>query len=154
MILSLGTSQKVLRTEITRFYASDPQLLEQYHILAPCNIQEAVNHTVNAIEKCHQQGGATLVCKEYYLTFINNLLFAFFILPEYRKTHKKEFLSLIDELGLDTACIWEKNKRGKLFFERNKFKFVERKVDTSENQIYLIYASNSITCSSGGRNGN
>lgn len=137
--------QKNLHAEIHRFYSSDQELIEKYHVLAPCCIQDAVNHTVAAIEGCHSSGGVTLVCKEYYLTFLNNLLFAFFILPQYRKTHKGEFLMLVNELGLDTACIWEKNVRAKLFFERNKFKFVERNLDPSENQIYLIYASNSIT---------
>lgn len=130
---------------IEGFYSQDPELLQNYHILAPCSLQQAVNDTVYRINQFIENGGKFVLTDDYYhLTHESHdtcILCAFFISVKKRGDAKvkKAFWESVDREYITHACIWEKNIRAKAFFEKNNLKFVDKVYDPELGCNYLIY---------------
>jgi len=119
------------------YYEGDQDLLDKYHILAPTDLESACNDTSDAIDICHASGGVSYFRREWYATIYNRHLFAWCIKPEFRKSHKQEFIDFVKQ-KCDTIAIYKRNERANLFLIKNGFIFV-KEVQPNEGENYLIF---------------
>lgn len=138
----------IKKADIQRFYAKDADLINQFHVLAPTTLANAVEHTFKRVRECEGFGCQTTVTQNWYGTIGKHdnctILYAFFIDVEQRKKEsvKHGFLSFLKEKGVTHACVWDRNIRAKRFFKKNNFKFVMKISDDDENQEYCVYQLN------------
>ena len=137
---------------ISACYETDPDLLERYHVLAPVDLQTAINHTVQQFLKSSEMGFYTM----YELRIDGNLvgyfgrevphknmqlLCGFFILPKYRtKEVMLKFWRIVRskfEKEIWTY-IFDKNTRAVQYLTKKGFIFVGREYIAHEQQ-YAIF---------------
>ena len=120
---------------VLKCYETDQDLLDKFHILAPANLQEAVNHTCQTFVDISNKGVFEMFEATLDDVFIGyfavehvtvpygklRLLNGFFLLPEYRKPDvKKAFIECVRKKfpnGILTG-LYSKNERAIKFFKK------------------------------------
>ena len=128
-----------LKEAITKFYSSDDDLIEKFHIIAGSGLEACIDRTVDDL-------------KDFDVTYIFNkeeligyfatetkayitILIGFFIMPEYRK-EKKYWNEIIEALPEFALCgLYNKNTRAQRFFEKQEYKIINETVD---GRIYRV----------------
>ena len=128
-----------LKEAITKFYSSDNDLIEKFHIIAGNGLEACVNRTVDDLKDLEI---AYIFEKEELIgyfaldkTVYHNFLVGFFIMPEYRKDHKY-WNEIIEALPEFTICgLYNKNIRAQKFFAKQGYNVINKVVD---GNVYKI----------------
>ena len=128
-----------LKEAITKFYSSDNDLIEKFHIIAGSGLEACVNRTVDDLDKVdityiydkEELIGYFATDTQPYITY----LIGFFIMPEYRKD-KKYWNEIIDTLPVGTISgLYNKNIRAQKLYIKQGYKILSKTVD---GRIYRI----------------
>jgi GNAT superfamily N-acetyltransferase len=134
---------------VAKAWASDPSLIEKYHVRAGQGLEACVMDTLEALNKCQglrfydvyeHEDLAGFFATEYFR--YGNFLTTFFLYPQFRSLkNKKDFISLIleffgKERDLYTA-VYSNNKRAVDFLEENGFYIIEIGID-KDKEFYIF----------------
>jgi GNAT superfamily N-acetyltransferase len=134
---------------VAKAWASDPSLIEKYHVKAGQGLKACIDDTLQALEKCNalrfydvyeHEDLAGFFATEYFK--YGNFITTFFLYPEFRSLkNKKEFISLMleffgKERSLYTA-VYSHNKRAVDFLEENGFEIIEIGLD-KDKEFYIF----------------
>lgn len=136
------------RGVLSACYKQDSELVEKYHVLAPTNLEKAIDHTANIFES--SEGFEMHVVYEqgdllgYFGRQVTDIevLKGFFIMPAFRnKEGVRIFWNYVYKIFAPDiyTCIYENNIRAEQFLLREKFIFVRRVFDQKEQRNYNIY---------------
>ena len=134
---------------VARAWASDPSLVEKYHVKAGQGLEACVKDTLEVLGKCHALRFYDVYDHEYLAGFFateyfryGNFLTTFFLYPNFRSLkNKKDFISLIleffgKERDLYTA-VYSHNKRAVDFLEDSGFVIIEIGLD-KDKEFYIF----------------
>ena len=113
-------------------YETDPELLEKYHVLAPTDLESAVENTANVFRGSGDMFKMKKVfCDSEFAGYYgieriegNVALTGFFVMPQYRnKEFLSKFVSLIKEEsdGPVYCGVYSHNQRAIKFLEKSGF---------------------------------
>lgn len=119
-------------------YNSDPEMISKFHILAPTDVEKAVQHTLKTLFKASYTGTIKIYECAFDRKFMGyfgleiipiqnegkiQVLTGFFIMPEFRTDEcKKEFVDHLREQFPSKSIltyIFSKNTRARGFFARH-----------------------------------
>jgi len=140
---------------ISRCYATDQELIDKYHVLAPVDLEDAIKDTVSVFANAHELSKFTF----YEIHKGNNLvgyfgienlngialLSGYFIMPEYRtKEFLIQFMRIVKSKLPSTffTALYEKNVRAEKFLKKNNFVRYGKQYAPERRQNMLIYKFN------------
>lgn len=139
---------------VAKCYATDAELLEKYHVIAPTNLTDAVNDTVDTFLQARDISNFRFyeIYKDgelisYFGTGVHKnipMLIGYFIVPKYRREFALQFMRIVKSKLPPTffSAVYEKNQRAEKFLKRNNFKPYGTHFAPERGMNMLIYKHN------------
>lgn len=136
-------------------FASDKELLQKWHVMAPSDLETCVRKTFNDLKNEPTLKFFVIECvtedSDEIVGFFGtarveevNFMVSFFIKPKYRTLDTFEYFwnAVYNETGNEYfTAIYEKNSRAKKFLEKNGFELVH-KMELENKNSALVYHKN------------